>query len=92
MTQDLQQLLEKIQRDGVGKAQAEADALLADAKAKAESVLNAAQTEAMKITADARQEAENFGHRAEETIQQAARDTVMRGRKGHHESFAPALD
>lgn len=81
MTQDLQQLLEKIQRDGVGKAQAEADALLADAKAKAESVLSAAQTEAMKITADARQEAENFGHRAEETIQQAARDTVMKVEK-----------
>ena len=81
MTQDLQQLLEKIQRDGVDKAQAEADALLADARAKAASLLDAAQAEAVKIKAEARQEAEAFERRAEETMRQAARDTVMKVEK-----------
>ena len=81
MTQDLQQLLEKIQRDGVDKAQAEADALLSDARAKAASLLDAAQAEAVKIKAEARQEAEAFERRAEETMRQAARDTVMKVEK-----------
>ena len=35
MSEDLQGLLEKINRDGVEKAQAQADAIIADAKAKA---------------------------------------------------------
>lgn len=81
MTQDLQQLLEKIQRDGVDKAQAEADALLSDARAKAASLLDAAQAEAVKIKAEARQEAEALERRAEETMRQAARDTVMKVEK-----------
>ncbi|HRR33830.1 MAG TPA: hypothetical protein P5026_07025 [Kiritimatiellia bacterium] len=81
MTQDLQQLLEKIQRDGVEKAQAEAEALLADARKKATSILDAAQAEAAKVKAEARQEAEAFERRAEETMRQAARDTVTKVEK-----------
>jgi V/A-type H+-transporting ATPase subunit E len=77
MTQDLQQLLEKIQRDGVDKAQAEADKLLAEARAQAKAILDAAHAEATKVKAAARQEAEAFERRAEETMRQAARDTVL---------------
>ncbi len=77
MTQDLQQLLEKIQRDGVDKAKAEADAIVADARAQAKAALDAAHAEAAKIRSAAHQEAEAFEHRAEETIRQAARDTLL---------------
>jgi len=77
MTQDLQQLLEKIQRDGVDKAKADADKLMADARAQAKSLVEEAQAEASKIKAAARQEAESFERRAEETIRQSARDTVL---------------
>jgi len=77
MTQDLQQLLEKIQRDGVDKAHAEADRLLAEARAQAKATVEAARQEAAKIKADARQEAEAFERRAEETMRQSARDTVL---------------
>ncbi|MDD4018112.1 MAG: hypothetical protein PHV28_09205 [Kiritimatiellae bacterium] len=77
MTQDLQQLLEKIQRDGVDKANAEADKILAEAHVKAKTAVESARTEAAKIKAEARQEAEAFEHRAEETIRQSARDTVL---------------
>ena len=77
MTQDLQQLLEKIQRDGVDKAQAEADTLLAAARNQAKATVEAAREEAAKVKAEARQEAEAFERRAEETIRQSARDTVM---------------
>ena len=51
MAEELQQLLEKIQHDGVEKANAEAAAIISKAKASAE--------------------------RAEKTIRQAARDTVL---------------
>lgn len=77
MTQDLQQLLEKIQRDGVDKAKTEADKLLADARAQAKAALDAAHAQAAKVKAEARQEAEAFERRAEETMRQAARDTVL---------------
>ena len=77
MTQDLQQLLDKIQRDGVDKAQAEADQLLAKANVQAKAILDTAHAEATAIKANARQEAESFENRAEETMRQAARDTVL---------------
>ena len=77
MTQDLQQLLEKIQREGVDKAKAEADKLLAEARAQAKATIEAAHAEAAKVKTDARQEAESFEQRAEETMRQSARDTVL---------------
>ena len=77
MTQDLQLLLEKIQRDGVDKAKAEADRLLTDAQAQARTIIDAARAEAAAIKAGARQDAESFERRAEETIRQSARDTVL---------------
>jgi len=81
MTQDLQSLLEKIQRDGVAKAQAESDRLLEEARAQAKAVLDKAHAEAARITSGARQEAEAFERRAEETIRQAARDTLLQVEK-----------
>lgn len=77
MTQDLQQLLEKIQRDGVDKAQQEANQVLADAQTQAKAMADTAHAEADKMRAAAEKEAEAFTHRAEETIRQAARDTLL---------------
>ncbi len=77
MTQDLQQLLEKIQRDGVEKAQTEAAELLTKARAEARAITDAAKKEAENTRVAARQDAESFEHRAEETMRQAARDTVL---------------
>lgn len=77
MTHDLQQLLDKIQRDGVDKAQAESDRILEQANAQAQALLDRAKMEATGIIARAHQEAEAFERRAEETIRQSARDTVL---------------
>ncbi len=77
MTEDLQQLLEKIQRDGVDKAQAEADAIVQKARQEAESIVVKAKTEAEKAKADARSEADAFARRAEESIRQSARDVLL---------------
>ncbi|MDR2849564.1 MAG: hypothetical protein LBW77_03360 [Verrucomicrobiota bacterium] len=91
MTQDLQQLLEKIQRDGVDKGQAEADKLLAETRAQAKAILDSARAEAAKAKADAKQEAEAFERRAEETIRQAARDTLLNVEKAVTALFARLL-
>lgn len=91
MTQDLQQLLEKIQRDGVDKAKSEAEKIVADARAQAKAALDAAHTEAAKIKGDARQEAEAFEHRAEETIRQSARDTLLKVEKAVSALFSQLL-
>ena len=77
MTEDLQQLLEKIQRDGVDKARSEADSILEKAKSEAKALVAAAKAEAEKIRSDAKEEAEAYATRAEETISQSARDVLL---------------
>ena len=75
--EDLQSLLEKINRDGVEKAEAKAKEILAEAKAKADALVKDAREEAAKVKASAEAEAAGYVRRAEETIAQAARDTVL---------------
>jgi len=75
--EDLQSLLEKINRDGVEKAEAEAKRILADAKAKADATISNAREESVRIKADAEKAAADYAARAAETIRQSARDTVL---------------
>ena len=77
MTEDLQHLLERINAEGVEKAKAEAERIIGAANARAKAILDAAAREAEQAAANAKLEAEAFGRRAEETIRQAARDTLL---------------
>ena len=77
MAAELQQLLEKIQKDGVDKANAEANRILAEAKAKAESIVKDAEAKAEAAEAKAKADSDAYTKRAEETIRQAARDTLI---------------
>ena len=77
MAEELQQLLEKIQHDGVEKANAEAAAIISKAKAEAEACKKTAAEEAAALAAKAEAEAKASAERAEKTIRQAARDTVL---------------
>ena len=78
MAEELQQLLEKIQHDGVEKANAEAAAIVAAAKEKADALVKNAQDEAKAAGEKADADAKAYAARAEETIRQAARDTVLK--------------
>jgi len=78
MSEDLQSLLEKINRDGVEKARAEADRIVADAKAKASAIVKTANEEAAKAKADAEKAAADYSARAAETVRQAERDTILK--------------
>ena len=77
MAEELQQLLEKIQRDGVDTANAEAAAIVAKAKADAEALAKKAAEDAKAAAEKGKADAEAYAERARETIRQAARDTVL---------------
>ena len=77
MAEELQQLLEKIQHDGVEKANAEAATILAKAKADAAAILKDAESKAAALRAQAETDAKAFEERAQKTISQAARDTGL---------------
>lgn len=75
--EDLQGLLEKINRDGVEKANAEAVRIVGDAKAKAAALVKAAESAAAQAKAAAEKAAADYQARAAETVKQAARDVVL---------------
>ena len=75
--EDLQDLLEKINRDGVEKAEAEARKIIDDARAKADALIKGAQAQAVQSKADAEKASAAYAERAAETIRQSARDIVI---------------
>ncbi|MBR1589202.1 MAG: hypothetical protein IJ658_12865 [Kiritimatiellae bacterium] len=91
MAEELQQLLEKIQRDGVDKANAEAKAIVDRANAEAKAIVDKANAEAAAATAKAETDAKAFAERASKTIGQAARDTVMEVKNGVNKFFEGLL-
>jgi V/A-type H+-transporting ATPase subunit E len=91
MTQDLQQLLEKINKDGVEKAKSETLKIIDQANAQAKAIVATAAREAEQLVAHAKQEADAFEHRAEETIRQSARDTVLNVEKSVTEMLTALL-
>ena len=77
MAEELQQLLEKIQHDGVEKANAESAAIVAKANAKAAAIVKEAQENAAAAEAKGKADAEAYAARACETIRKAARKIVL---------------
>ena len=77
MAEELQSLLEKIQREGIEKAAAERDQMLDDARKQAEMIVAEAQKKAEAARAAAAEAAEAMQQRAENAIRQAARDILL---------------
>ena len=75
--EDLQGLLEKINREGVEKADAEAKKIIDDARAKADALIKDALAQAAQSKADAEKASAAYAERAAETIRQAARDIII---------------
>ena len=75
--EELQSILEKINREGVEKAEAEAARIVGAAKKEADALLRDAREAASKAKADAERDSADASRRAEETIRQAARDVVI---------------
>ena len=73
----LQELIEKIKKDGVEAAETEASNILADAKAEAEKILADAKAEADKLMANAKAEIERMTKSSEDAIRQAGRNLLI---------------
>ena len=77
MAEDLQYLMERIQKDAVDKAETEAAAIIARAKDKAAEIVKAAEAEASAKLEKADKDAEAFTERSERTLEQSARDLLL---------------
>lgn len=77
MAAELQSLLDKIQTEGIAKADAEAARILDEARKKAAAIVAEAERkrDAARTQADA--DAKLFQQRAEQAVRQAARDVVL---------------
>lgn len=77
MAEELQGLLERIQKDGIEKADSEADKIVEEAKSKAAAIVSDAKKEAEALLDKARDEGKMFEQRGKSAISQAARDVVL---------------
>jgi len=77
MADELQALLDRIQQDGLAKAEAEKTKLISEAKQEAERVLAQAKQEAERVLAEAKRGADLQLEKGREALGQAARDVLL---------------
>lgn len=77
MAEELQGLLDRIQKDGIDKAESEATKIIKDAKASASEIINKAKSEAEAMLAKAENDGKTFQQRGEIALSQAARDVIL---------------
>lgn len=77
MTESLQPLLDRIQKDGVDKAEAKAAEIVAAAEQKAADAVKSAETRAAELLAGAETQAAAVEARGRTALEQAARDVVL---------------
>lgn len=77
MADELQALLDRIDEEGLKKAEAKQTALLTQAQKEAEAILTEAREQATKIVSEASREAELLEQKSEQALRQAARDLLL---------------
>ena len=77
MAEELQSLLDRIQSEGVAKAEARAAEIVAAAEKKAADIVAAAEKKAAELRSAAETDAATLQSRAEQSLQQAARDVRL---------------
>ena len=77
MAEDIQGLLNRIQSDGIEKAEAEKKRILDNAKQQADELLAKAREEAEAIMKSAREEAVISENKGKAAVKQAARDVIL---------------
>jgi V/A-type H+-transporting ATPase subunit E len=70
----IENIIEKLKKEGVEKAQKASEQILADAKKKADQMIATAQKDAEKIMDDAKKQAASFEESSRVALKQAARD------------------
>lgn len=77
MADELQHLLERIQKDGVDKAQADATQILEKARQQAAAIVAEAETRARQSVAKAEQDSQRFAEQGKRSLEHSARDLLL---------------
>ena len=77
MEVQLQELIDRIKKDGVEAAETEAETILKEAKEKADKIIFDAQTQADKILLNTKNESERMIRSSEDAIRQAGRNLLI---------------
>lgn len=77
MADDLQSLIDRIQKDGLAKAESETQRMVAAAQQQAAKLIQDAEAQAKAIVARAEQEGLTFVERGNKSLEQAARDVIL---------------
>ncbi len=77
MAEELKHLIEQIQKEGVEKANTEAETIISLAKEKAAKIVAEAESKAIEALKKAEVESAAFAERSAKTLQQAARDLLI---------------
>lgn len=77
MDVQLQELIDKIKKDGIASAETESAKIIADAEKKAEKIVADANEKAAEITKKAKTETERMEKAGEEAIMQAGRNMLL---------------
>lgn len=78
----LQELIDKIKKDGVGEAEKKAAEILAEAEKKAQGIISDAETKAASILSSAKLETERMEKSSIDAIKQAGRNILISFRDG----------
>jgi len=76
MAESIKSFIDRLQSDGVEAGQAQAAAIVAEAKSSAEQIVSQAQAQAAKIVAEAERQAADQVSRTRTELELASRDTV----------------
>lgn len=88
MAMELNNLIDKIKKDGVEQAESDAAKIIADVKTQARGIIDDAQEKAQEIIEHAKEEASCFKVSSEKALKQAARDALLALRGRVTEFFA----
>ena len=77
MEVQLQELIDRIKKEGVEAAETEAEAILKSAKEKAEQIISDAQAQADKILLNSKAENDRMLKSSEDAIRQAGRNLLI---------------
>jgi V/A-type H+/Na+-transporting ATPase subunit E len=88
MADEIKNLIEKIQEEGIKVAQDQAKAIELEAKRKAENILQRAKAEADKILTEANERIARIEQSSKNSVQQAGRDLLLSLRKEIEEMLA----
>lgn len=77
MADELQALLDRINQEGVAKADEQREKIVSEARQEADRLIHEARTKADGIVSDAREQADLLAEKGRASLQQAARDTLL---------------